>query len=93
MMAWLGMHPVAHVVVGDRSLQIGLAAFAISRDGAFAFLAVFHLALFFIAAKFAARYRDALTAAEMNNELHAWQLRHLVPPEATSALKNAPELA
>jgi hypothetical protein len=45
-----------------------------------------HVALFAIGAKFAAQYRDALTAAETRNEVQAWQLRQLVPDEAARAL-------
>ena len=86
-LAWLGMHPVSHVVIGNQTLSIKLAAFAISQDGAFGILAASNLALFLIGAVFAARYRDALTAAETKSELQAWQLRQLVPAEATRALE------
>jgi serine/threonine-protein kinase len=85
-LAWLGYMPITHVVEGDRTLRIGLAAFAVSRDGLFAILAISHLGLFAIGAKFAAQYRDALTAAEIRNEVQAWKLRQLVPDEAGRAL-------
>lgn len=85
-MAWLGIHPVTHAVEGDRTLLIGVAAFAISHDGAFAILTVMHVALFIVGAKFAAQYRDALGAAETKIEVQAWQLRQLVPAEAATAL-------
>jgi len=86
-MAWLGVHPVSHVVIGNRTLAVNMAAIAITRDGAFAILTVSNVALFFIGAIFAARYRDALTAAETKNELQAWQLRQMVPAEASRALE------
>lgn len=89
-MAWLGVHPVTHAVEGARTLRIGLSAFAISHDGAFAILAASHVALFAIGAKFAAQYRDALTAAETKSEVQAWQLRQLVPAEAARALDKRP---
>lgn len=85
-LAWLGRFPISHVVQGDRTLQIGFAAFSITPDGLFAILAASHVGLFAIGAKFAAQYRDALTAAETKNELQAWQLRQLVPAEAARAL-------
>jgi hypothetical protein len=85
-LAWLGYMPITHVVEGDRTLRIGLAAFAVSRDGLFAILAISHLGLFAIGAKFAAQYRDALTAAEIRNEVQAWKLRQLVPDEAGRAI-------
>ena len=86
-LAWLGYLPVTHVVDGDRTLRIGFAAFAITRDGLFGILAASHLGLFAIGAKFAAQYRDALTAAETKSEVQAWQLRQLVPDEAGRALE------
>ena len=85
-MAWLDVHPVSHVVTGDRTFSIGLAAFAVSRNGAFAVLTAANLAFLFICARFTSQYRDALTAAETKNQLQAWQLRHLVPAEASRAL-------
>ena len=89
-LAWLGHSPVTVVVEGDRTLRIGLAAFAVSRDGLFAILAVAHIGLLAIGAKFAAQYRDALTAAEVRNEVQAWKLRQLVPDEAGRALAGRP---
>ena len=62
-----------------------LPAFAISHNGVFALLAASHVMLLVIGAGFAARYRDALTAAETKNQLQAWQLQQLVPAEATLA--------
>lgn len=88
-LAWLGSHPVSHVVDGDRTLRISIAAFAITREGAFAILAASHLLLLVVGTVFASRYRDALTAAETKNHLQAWQLRQLVPAEATRALQPA----
>ena len=85
-LAWLGYHPIAHVVDGDRTLRIVLAAFAVNRDGLFAILAASHIGLFVIGAKFAVQYRDALTAAETKSEVQAWQLKQLVPDEAARAL-------
>jgi hypothetical protein len=85
-LAWLGRFPISHAVDGDRTLRIGLAAFAVSHDGLFAIMAASNLLLFAIGAKFAAQYRDALTAAETTNEVQAWQLRQLVPAEAARAL-------
>jgi eukaryotic-like serine/threonine-protein kinase len=83
LLAWLGKHPVSHVVDGDRTLRIGFAAFRITQDGAFGILAASHVALFVMGAIFAARYRDALTAAETKSMLQAWQLRQLVSSEPT----------
>ena len=85
-LAWIGHFPISHAVGGDRTLRIGLAAFAVSHDGLFAIMAASNLMLFAIGAKFAAQYRDALTAAETKNEVQAWQLRQLVPAEAARAL-------
>ncbi|HSO36720.1 MAG TPA: serine/threonine-protein kinase, partial [Labilithrix sp.] len=89
-LAWFGVHPVSLLVEGDRTLRIDLAAFRITRDGAFLLLAGFNLGLLAIGALFAARYRDALTAAETKNELQVWQLRQLVPAEATRGLSTPP---
>jgi len=86
LLAWLGYFPITHVVEGDRTVRIGLAAFAVTHDGLFAIMATSNLVLFAIGAKFAAQYRDALTSAETKNEVQAWQLRQLVPAEATRAL-------
>ncbi len=88
-LAWLGLHPVGHSAAG-RTVTIDLAAFAVTRDGLFAILTAVHLALFLISAQFAARYRDALTAAETKNQLQAWQLRQLVPAEASRAFEAQP---
>jgi serine/threonine-protein kinase len=85
-LAWLGHFPLTHVVEGDRTLRIGFAAFAVSRDSLFALLAMTHVGLLAIGAKFAAQYRDALTAAELKGEVQAWKLRQLVPDEAGRAL-------
>ena len=88
-MAWLGLHPVGHAASGS-TVTIELAAFAVSRDGLFGILTGVYLVLFLIGAQFAARYRDALTAAETKNELQAWQLRQLVPAEASHAFQARP---
>jgi serine/threonine-protein kinase len=88
-LAWLGYLPVSHVVEGH-SLRIGLAAFAISHDGIFGILTAVHVGLFVIGAKFAAQYRDALTAAELKSETQSWQLKQLVPDEAGRALSKRP---
>ncbi len=85
-MAWAGVHPVGHAISEDRTLSISISAFAISRNGLFALCAVSSVTLFVVGAWFASRYRDALTAAQTTNELHAWQLRQLVPAEAARAL-------
>jgi len=85
-LAWLGYLPVTHVVDGDRTLRIAFGAFAITRDGIFWILAASHFFLFAIGAKFAAQYRDALTAAETKSAVQAWQLKQLVPDEAGRAL-------
>jgi hypothetical protein len=85
-LAWLGYFPVTHLIDGDRTLRIGFAAFALTRDGIFGILAAFNIMLIMIGAKFAAQYRDALTAAETKSEVQAWQLRQLVPDEAGRAL-------
>lgn len=89
LLGWLGRHPVTHIVEGDRTLRIVLPGFAISHDGIFALLAASHVVLLLIGAAFAARYRDALTAAETKNQLQAWQLQQLVPAEATLAFDQA----
>jgi serine/threonine-protein kinase len=85
-LAWTGHFPIAHAVDGDRTIRIGLAAFAVTRDGLFGILALTNLLLVFIGAKFAMQYRDALTAAETKSEIQAWQLKQLVPAEAARAL-------
>jgi serine/threonine-protein kinase len=90
-LAWLGYFPVTHLVEGDRTLRIGLAAYAITRDGIFWILAASNVGLFAVGAKFAAQYRDALTAAELKSEVQAWQLRQLVPDEAGRALAGQPK--
>jgi eukaryotic-like serine/threonine-protein kinase len=90
-LGWLGYLPVTHFVDGDRTLRIGFAAFAITRDNIFWILAASHVGLFAVGAKFAAQYRDALTAAELKSEVQSWQLRQLVPDEAGRALAERPK--
>lgn len=88
-LAWLGHHPVAHAASGT-TVTIELAAFGLTRDGLFAVLTAVYMALFVITARFATRYRDMLTEAETKNELQAWQLRQLVPAEASRAFEARP---
>ena len=84
-LAWLGLHPVEHTVDADRALRIVSGALAMPRGGTFAFLAFTHAVIILVAARFAADYRDALTRAEAQNKLQAWQLEQLVPRDALRA--------
>ena len=77
---WLDVHPVRHVFAPDGTLIIHNSVLEMPRTVTMLSLALTYLGIIGLGALFAARYRDALTRAEMANEMLLWQLRQLVPP-------------
>jgi hypothetical protein len=84
-----GLHPVEHTVQNG-TLQISPGALLFPREGTLAYLAAAHVVIMIVAARFGAVYRDTLTAAQTKNALLSWQLRQLVPKEATRAVMPGP---
>jgi hypothetical protein len=70
----------------DNTLGIHIVAFGATRDFALGILTLSHAILVLVAARFGTLYRDALAAAETRSFLQTWQLRQLVPDEASRAI-------
>jgi eukaryotic-like serine/threonine-protein kinase len=87
---WLDLHPVRHVFEPDGSLRVINSVLEMPRTATMLSLTATYLAMLGLSVYFAARYRDALTRAELANEMLVWQLRQLVPQDAkgASAKKN-----
>jgi eukaryotic-like serine/threonine-protein kinase len=81
---WLDVHPVRHVFAADGTIVIINGVLAMPRTVTMASLALTYVGIIGLGALFAARYRDALTRAELANEMLLWQLRQLVPQSAKS---------
>jgi len=77
LLAWAGIHPVAHTFL-DGAMTISPGALKLPRDDTFVLLTAVHVLIVVIAARYAASYRDALTRLEMRSQLQAWQLRQMV---------------
>ncbi len=86
LLAWAGIHPVAHTFI-DGTMVISPGALKLPRDGTFVLLTAVHVLIVVIAARYAASYRDALTRLEMRSQLQAWQLHHLVPEETVKEIR------
>jgi serine/threonine-protein kinase len=85
LLAWAGIHPVVHRFV-DGALVISPGALELPREGTFVFLTMANVLIVVLASIFAGEYRDQLARLEVENHLQAWQLRQLVPDEASQAL-------
>jgi serine/threonine-protein kinase len=78
-LTWFDVHPVRHVFAPDGTLVIVNGVLAMPRVATYISLGITYIALLGLGSVFAARYRDALTRAELANETLLWQLRQLVP--------------
>jgi hypothetical protein len=79
---WYDVHPVRHVFAPDGTLVIVNGVLAMPRAATMVSLAVTYLGVIGLGGLFASRYRDALSRAELANEMLLWQLRQLVPQGA-----------
>ncbi|HEY8072847.1 MAG TPA: serine/threonine-protein kinase [Labilithrix sp.] len=91
LLAWAGVHPVAHTFV-DGAMIVSPGALRFPRDGTFVLLTAVHVLIVLTAARYAALYRDATRRLEIRSQLQAWQLRHLVPEEAASKIDAPPSI-
>ncbi|MBS2012888.1 MAG: protein kinase [Deltaproteobacteria bacterium] len=80
-LVWARLHPTTFDVA-DNTLMLHVAAFGVTRTSAILILSFSYAALILIAGRFGWLYRQALQNAETKSQLHAWQLRQLVPIDA-----------